>query len=65
MTTPTIPEEMKQLLERPTMQKDIRITTYLEAELYNEVMRLKRAGISVKKVVNEAVADLLKKYDLL
>ncbi|MFJ8263020.1 hypothetical protein ACIQ4I_13885 [Rummeliibacillus sp. NPDC094406] len=64
MITPTIPEEMKQLLKRPVKQEDIRITTYLEAELYDEVMRLKRAGISVKKVVNEAVADLLKKYDL-
>lgn len=56
---------MKQLLKRPRKQEDIRITTYLEAELYNEVMRLKHAGISVKKVVNEAVADLLKKYNLL
>ncbi|WP_342533880.1 hypothetical protein MHB40_03115 [Lysinibacillus sp. FSL K6-0057] len=65
MTTTTIPEEMKQLLKRPAKQEDIRITTYLEAELYEEVMRLKCAGISVKKIVNEAVADLLKKYDLL
>ncbi len=65
MTTPTIPEEMKQLLKRPTLNDDIRITTYLEAELYNEVMRLKGAGISVKKVINEAVSDLLKKYNLL
>jgi len=57
--------EMNQQLKRPTQQKDVRITTYLEAELYDEVMRLKRAGISVKKVVNEAVTDFLKKYDLL
>ena len=60
-----IPYEMKSLLKRPDKRSAIRITTYLEAELYEEVMRLKRAGISVKKVVNEAVADLLKKYDLL
>lgn len=65
MTTTTIPNEMQQLLKRPIKQNDVRITTYLEAELYDEVMRLKCAGISVKKVVNEAVADLLKKYDLL
>lgn len=65
MTAPLFPDEMKQLLKRPTEQEDIRITTYLEADLYNEIMRLKRAGISVKKVVNEAVADLLKKYNLL
>lgn len=56
---------MQQLLKRPAKQEDFRITTYLESELYEEVMRLKRAGISVKKIVNEAVADLLKKYDLL
>lgn len=65
MTIPTIPTEMQQLLKRPDKQANIRITTYLEAELYDEVMRLKRAGISIKKVVNEAVADILKKYDLL
>ena len=60
-----VPTEMKQLLKRPDEREDVRITTYLEAELYEEVMRLKKAGISVKKVVNEAVADLLKKYKLL
>lgn len=65
MTTNTIPLEMQQLLKRPVNQADVRITTYLEVELYEEVMSLKRAGISVKKVVNEAVADLLKKYNLL
>ncbi|WP_312505951.1 hypothetical protein [Lysinibacillus sp.] len=58
-------ENMEQLLKRPTKKNDIRITTYLEADLYDEVMRLKCAGLSVKKIMNEAVADLLKKYDLL
>jgi len=28
-------------------------------------MRLKRAGISIKKVINEAVVDILRKYDLI
>ena len=65
MENKQVPTEMKQLLKRPEEREDVRITTYLEAELYEEVMRLKRAGISVKKVVNEAVADLLKKYKLL
>lgn len=61
----TVLENIEQLLKRPTKQNDIRITTYLEADLYEEVMRLKRAGLSVKKILNEAVTDLLKKYDLL
>lgn len=61
----TVLEKMEQLLKRPAKQNDIRITTYLEADLYEEVMRLKRAGLSVKKIMNEAVTDLLKKYNLL
>ena len=60
-----IPTEMKQLLKRPEAKEDVRITTYLESELYEEIMRLKKVGVSVKKVVNEAIADLLKKYNLL
>ncbi|KGA97229.1 hypothetical protein AJ85_17065 [Alkalihalobacillus alcalophilus ATCC 27647 = CGMCC 1.3604] len=65
MENKQVPTEMKQLLKRPEEREDVRITTYLESELYEEVMRLKKAGISVKKVVNEAVADLLKKYNIL
>lgn len=65
MSNQQVPEHMQQLLKRPKEQAAIRITTYLEPELYQEVMRLKQAGVSVKKVVNEAVADLLKKYQLL
>ncbi|MFV2046291.1 hypothetical protein ACEWK1_02840 [Metabacillus sp. YM-086] len=65
MENKQVPTEMKQLLKRPEEKADVRITTYLEAELYEEVMRLKKAGISVKKVINEAVADLLRKYKLL
>ncbi len=65
MENKQVPTEMKQLLKRPEEKEDVRITTYLEVELYEEVMRLKKAGISVKKVVNEAVTDLLKKYKLL
>lgn len=61
----TVLENMEQLLKRPQKQNDIRITTYLEADLYEEIMRLKHAGLSVKKIMNEAVTDLLKKYDLL
>ncbi len=60
-----IQESMKQFLKRPLERKDVRITTYLEVELYDEIMRLKKAGISIKKVINEAVADILKKYDLI
>lgn len=58
-------EKMSNLLKRPPERRDLRITTYLEAELYDQLMTLKEAGISVKKVINEAVADLLKKYDLI
>lgn len=60
-----IPREMEQLLKRPGNRSDKRITTYLEAELYDELMRLKQMGVSIKKVVNEAVYDLLSKYELL
>lgn len=60
-----IHEVMKQFLKRPEKREDVRITTYLEAELFEEVMTLKKAGISIKKVINEAVADLLRKYDLI
>lgn len=63
--TVTVLENMEQLLKRPAKQNDIRITTYLEADLYDEIMRLKRAGLSVKKIMNEAVTDLLKKYGLI
>lgn len=65
MKTNEIPTEMEDLLRRPAKKQDIRITTYLEAELYEEIMTLKRAGISIKKVINEAVADLLRKYDII
>ena len=65
MSNEHVPEQMKDLLKRPKEQAAIRITTYLEPELYQEVMRLKQAGVSIKKVVNEAVADLLKKHHLL
>lgn len=65
MDNKAIQEKMPTLLKRPDVRADIRITTYLEAELYDVVMDLKKAGISVKKIVNEAVADLLKKYDLI
>ncbi len=60
-----IPEGMEDLLKKQSKQKDVRITTYLETELYDEVMRLKKADISIKKVMNEAVADLLKKYKII
>ncbi len=39
--------------------------TTLETELYDEVIRLKKAGISIKKVMNEAVGDLLVKYNII
>lgn len=65
MENKELPLEMKQILKRPDKREDVRITTYLESELYDEVMRLKRAGVSVKKIVNKAVADLMKKYNLL
>lgn len=61
----TVLQNMEQLLKRPAKQNDIRITTYLEADLYDEIMRLKCAGLSIKKIMNEAVTDLLKKYDLI
>ena len=60
-----IQESMQQFLKRPAERKDVRITTYLEVELYDQMMQLKRAGISIKKVINEAVADILRKYDLI
>lgn len=60
-----VTESMNNLLKRPITREDVRITTYLEAELYDEIMRLKRAGISIKKLVNVALADLLKKYDII
>ena len=60
-----IPEGMEELLKKSSKQEDVRITTYLETELYDEVMRLKRAGISIKKVMNEAVTDLLSKYNII
>lgn len=65
MKNSQIPEGMEDLLKKQSRQKDVRITTYLESELYDEVMRLKRAGISIKKVINEAVADLLVKYNII
>lgn len=60
-----IPEGMEDLVKKQSKQKDVRITTYLGTELYDEVMRLKRAGISIKKVMNEAVTDLLSKYNII
>jgi len=65
MSNEQVPKHMKDLLKRPKEQAAIRITTYLEPELYQEVMRLKQAGISIKKVMNKAVADLLNKHHLL
>ena len=65
MSKEQVPEHMRQLLKRPKEQVAIRITTYLEPELYQEVMRLKQAGVSIKKVMNKAVADLLNKHHLL
>jgi hypothetical protein len=65
MKNTQIKSNMKQLLKRPKKRNDIRITTYLEAELYDEIVSLKKAGISIKKVINEAVADLLVKYDII
>lgn len=65
MNITDIQTKMGALLKRPLERQDLRITTYLEAELYDQVMTLKKAGISVKKVINEEVADLLKKYDLI
>jgi hypothetical protein len=65
MSNEQVPERMQGLLKRSREQAAIRITTYLEPELYQEVIRLKQAGISIKKVVNEAVSDLLKKYNLI
>lgn len=65
MTTLNPVETMKNLLRRPPEREPIRITTYLEAELYDELMTLKKAGISIKKVINEAVSDLLKKYQII
>ena len=56
---------MDSLLRRPEKREDIRITSYLEPELFDIVMNLKKNGISIKKFLNEAVADLLKKYDLI
>lgn len=61
----TIPEPMTNLLKRPPAREDVRITTYLEAELYDELMSLKNAGISIKKLVNVAIGDLLKKHDII
>lgn len=60
-----IHENMEQFLKRPEKRADIRITTYLEVELYDEIMTLKKAGISIKKVINESVSDLLKKYKII
>ena len=60
-----IRESMQGFLKRPVETKDVRITTYLEVELYDQMMQLKRAGITIKKVINEAVADVLRKYDLI
>ena len=60
-----IRESMQGFLKRPVERKDVRITTYLEVELYDQMMQLKRAGISIKKVINEAVGDILRKYDLI
>lgn len=60
-----IPEGMEELLKKSNKQEDVRITTYLETELYNKVIMLKSAGISIKKVMNEAVTDLLNKYNII
>lgn len=65
MKVNNLPEAIKTLLKRPLERADIRITTYLEAELFDEVMTLKKAGISIKKVINEAISDLLKKYEII
>lgn len=65
MNNNQIPEGMEDLQRRSSKSDDVRITTYLERDLYNEIMRLKKANISIKKVINEAVSDILKKYKII
>lgn len=60
-----VPKGMEALLKHVDNKTSKRITTYLEPELYEKVMWLKSHGISVKKLINRAVSDLLEKHEVI
>lgn len=65
MNKSSLPTSLENLLNRPVSETDTRITNYLETVLYQELMLLKKAGISIKKVINVAVSDFLLKHNII
>ena len=61
-----IPKRQNDLSDIFKLQKkraDIRVTTYIEADLYDVVTRLKEEGIIVKKLFNESLREFLTRHN--
>lgn len=58
-------EQLQELLRQGTDTAPVRITTYLDEDLHIELMRLKEAGISIKKLINRAVTEFLNRQGIL
>lgn len=58
-------ERIEALMRHTPDAAPVRITTYIDEDLHHELMKLKKAGISITKVINKAVGDLLKKHGII
>jgi len=58
-------DQLQELLRQGAEPAPVRITTYLDEDLHEELMRLKDAGISIKKLMNRAVTEFLKRQGIL